>query len=505
MIEGHALPARRKGGGVARSALGVAALVLTVSASRTLSTPLVPPPSIVVGTNVHVSHPFGDINHHEVVLAAHPTQSVLLACSMLGDRRDRAVNSVAYRSADGGQTWSLAATSQEHFADDPTCAYSLDGTAYFVTKTNTGVDMVPGASSDTDSLHIRRSSDGGTTWDPVIHSVHANDRPFVAVDTTRGPRRGTLYAAYDDHIHGESGRHGNDDFRHLLVLAASRDRGTTFPIQAQRALLDQRGDTGSASLACGAVVLSTGAVFVLQHHLLLGANNAGTGKLRELGGWLQLFASRDGGHTLQLVSKVGNVSSGYNEPASRGVTATIAADPGSPRFRDRLYVAWTDFTTQRGIIRLRVSSDEGRTWSTPVAIGEDRDGAAPNDSPDNYMPTLAVNRDGVVGITWHDRRARPGNSAYDVRFAASLDGGATWLPSVAVSTAPNDQRQQRKGKPADERASAGSAWRPAEGSFLVTGGDTAGLAADADGRFHALWIDNRSGVQQVWTALITIR
>jgi hypothetical protein len=36
-------------------------------------------------------------------------------------------------------------------------------------------------------------------------------------------------------------------------------------------------------------------------------------------------------------------------------------------------------------------------------------------------------------------------------------------------------------------------------------GDTAGLVADADGVFHALWIDNRTGVHQVWTATIAVR
>ncbi|MEP7347279.1 MAG: sialidase family protein, partial [Gemmatimonadaceae bacterium] len=445
------------------------------------------------------------INHHETVIAAHPRRPTLLACSMLGDTRDRAVNTVAYRSNDGGATWALASIADEHFADDPSCAYGPDGTAYFVTKTNTGVGMVRGASSDTDSLHIRRSRDGGTTWDPVLHSIHANDRPWIAIDTTRGARRGTLYVTFDDHVHGENGRHGNDDFRHLLVLAASRDQGRTFPVAAARALLDQRGDTGSASLAAGVVVLSNGTTVVLQHHLLLGANNTGTGKLRELGGWLQVFVSPDGGHSLQQAAKIADVSSGYNLAASRGVTGTIAADPGSARFRDRLYVAWTDFSSGRGIIRFTSSQDEGRTWSAPTALGEDRTASEPNGSPDNYMPTLAVNRDGVVGISWHDRRARPGNAAYDVRFAASMDGGETWLASVAVSTAPNDEQQQRKGASTGRPSPDVPGWRPAEGTFLASGGDTAGLAADAEGRFHALWIDNRTGVQQVWTAPITIR
>src|SRR5207248_239952 len=109
-------------------------------------------------------------------------------------------------------------------------------------KTNTGQGMVPGSSSDTDSLRIRRSPDGGTRWDPVIHSVHANDRPFIAVDTSSGHYRGRLYAAFDLHVHGESGGHTNDDFRHLMALATSLDRGATFPLRTERALLDQGGD-----------------------------------------------------------------------------------------------------------------------------------------------------------------------------------------------------------------------------------------------------------------------
>jgi hypothetical protein len=100
------------------------------------------------------------------------------------------------------------------------------------------------------------------------------------------------------------------------------------------------------------------------------------------------------------------------------------------------------------------------------------------------MPTVAVNKDGIVGVLWYDRRDSDDNLSYYARFSASTDGGATWLPSVRVSESPNTA----KGK-------SGSG---------VTGGDTAGLAASADGIFHALWIDNRTGVQQVWTSAITV-
>jgi hypothetical protein len=36
------------------------------------------------------------------------------------------------------------------------------------------------------------------------------------------------------------------------------------------------------------------------------------------------------------------------------------------------------------------------------------------------------------------------------------------------------------------------------------GGDTSGLAADANGVFHALWADQRSGIGQVYSATIAV-
>jgi hypothetical protein len=36
-------------------------------------------------------------------------------------------------------------------------------------------------------------------------------------------------------------------------------------------------------------------------------------------------------------------------------------------------------------------------------------------------------------------------------------------------------------------------------------GDTAGLAADAVGTFHPLWVDKRTGVLQVFTAKVSVR
>ena len=58
------------------------------------------------------------------------------------------------------------------------------------------------------------------------------------------------------------------------------------------------------------------------------------------------------------------------------------------------------------------------------------------------------------------------------------------LSSVRISTAANEMQS---------------------GETRLNGGDTAGLGADASGVFHPVWIDNHTGVPQVWTASVAVR
>jgi hypothetical protein len=105
-----------------------------------------------------------------------------------------------------------------------------------------------------------------------------------------------------------------------------------------------------------------------------------------------------------------------------------------------------------------------------------------------YMPALAVNKEGIVAVTWYDRRGlptKPGSTppfhaaGCNVRLRVSLDGGQSWQPSVRVN----------------EQAIQSTIWDLR---------DTAGLAADAAGTFHPVWIDDRTGTRQVWTAVVRV-
>src|SRR5262245_7763249 len=191
-------------------------------------------------------------------------------------------------------------------------------------------------------------------------------------------------------------------------------------------------------------VLSDGTVVVLYTEQRVGGRNAATAKLTELSASLHVLRSTDGGDSLEPSVQIATLQSGYNAAHTRGVPARMAVDALSPRFRDRLYVVWTDISSGRGRIMSAHSSDAGKTWSQPIAVDDDVPAHGPNAGPDAFMPAVAVNRDGVVGVTWYDRRDNPDNQGYTVRFAASLDGGTTWLPSARVSTGANDRSQQKE-------------------------------------------------------------
>lgn len=449
---------------------------------------------IAVGANVQVSAARPDAWHREVVIATDPKHAErLIACSMFATP-ETGTNTAGYVSVDGGRTWSAPIVSAEKFSDDPTAAYGPDGTVYFIAKTET---IYPRhSSSDSDELYIRRSRDGGKTWDPVIRGTLANDRPFMAIDNTNGTNRGNMYVAFNEHVHGESSAHRPGDtahthkpeeFRNTVRLVTFTNHADGIKYVYDRVFMDQENGKIASPNVGATLVLSDGTVAILADHTLHGTGGqATTGKPHEEKAWLELFLSTDGGETMDPALKIADIQSTYNLANSRGVTGNMAADTGGGRFNDRLYVVWADIASGRGRILFTRSDDRGKTWSSPKPIDDDSDRVS--GGPDDYMPEIAVNKNGVVGVQWYDRRDNPDNKGYYVRFAASLDGGDTWSPSVRVSEAPNSVPQNM---------SPGV-------HFSLTGGDTAGLAPDSNGTFHSLWVDDRTGIQQVWTATVDV-
>jgi hypothetical protein len=436
---------------------------------------------VVVGRNVHVSASLGEFRYHECVIAADPADPTRLFASAM-HWRGNDVDIAGFYSRDGGATWQLGC---ERVAQpgkrlcDPSVAFGPDGSVYMVYLRSDPNSRNPLGTEGAEGLDFLVSPDGGKTWEERAKITRDIDRPWIAVDTTTGPGRSRLYCI------------GNVD---EPIFYSSADGAKTLappltPLAGRKLVNCRPGNP---------VVMADGTVLLVYEDRHA---RSGTGRHRPR---LLTLRSIDGGRTLTECARVNTnwwhdtVLSSKNSVA--GVEfPQLAADPGSPRFADRVYCVWMDGTNHEGMrIFFSGSPDRGTTWSQPVVVSEQPMQGGADGEYITFMPSVAVNKDGVVAVSWYDRRGLPKSmlvpmqvegvkphayklvaEGWNVRLRVSLDGGATWLPTVQV----NEQ--------------------PGRGEIDV--GHTAGLAAGADGRFHPAWIDNRTGKNQLWTAAVEVR
>ncbi len=472
-----------------------------------------------VGPTVHVSTALPTTTHDEVSLGTDPTDPQrLVACSIVdtplfsGQHGNR---TVVYTSFDGGRTWALGTRSTLE-ASDPSCVYGPDGAAYFA---SIGSDKDIGG-----ALELRRSTDGGHTWGLPLLSK-GGDRPWLAMDPAHGGKAGALYvvdqerldALQPDSLHGLMG----------LYLRRSIDGGETWSALAIRLQMGGSVKPGSEASPSRAVVLSDGTVMVLYE----GFERSSTvmpvrAGMESRGFAYYVTSSTDSGRTLSEGVKIARYVQFYGgSAATPGGLATLAADVGRrSSFPNRLYAAWADVRSGRSEIYFSYSTDKGRTWTPPRVVSDDSAWPAPKTGPDNELPTLAVNANGAVGLMWYDRRDNSDNLGFYPRFRASLDGGDTWSPSVRLTDQPDRFVQPDGTQLATEVTQPGDVGELAEpdedsgararrvGPLSVhvrnfewiANGHTAGLEADARGVFHPLWVDNRTGVKQVYTTAVTV-
>ena len=469
---------------------------------------------ITVGPNVQVSIAHAQENHGETLVAADPSDpNRLIGCSMIfpDPLKRRWSDGITYFSDDGGAHWipSLYASVGEAGAGDPACGFGPKGKAY-------SAILAPPLKSEADDLVIYRSDDGGKTWgEPFFLDSHI-DREYITVDTAGRKYKGRVYI--------------NGTCSSRLI---DRERTATDPASTEIGISVQRSVDGGASFKTPLRHFST------PPHYVLGMGNgvvlsddtyvAVFGERRDSAevmdkppynspnSWLKVITSEDGGESFTPATIVSDWYMNYGEIGSTSsIVPVIAVDSSTSPFRDRLYAVWPDFRSGRGEILLSYSADKGKKWSKPRVVNDDRAWLAPARGPDDVMPVVAVNKDGVVGVMWYDRRDNPHNYGWWVRFAASLDGGETIGSSVPVSTAPASIRLQDPiklegvslggGKPRGWYEEAGNLQVQAGlgTMFSFNGGHTAGMAADAGGYFHPFWIDNRTGVEQIWTASVSV-
>ena len=454
--------------------------------------------TISAGPNVHVSRARSDVPHYENIAAGDPVHAGrMISCIHVYTRVGPYIfDQQCYTTFDGGKSWEPTLRVAEGYGQgDPVEAYGRGDTVYVVA-------LVLGDTTTPDSTAIRnrktqvyRSVDGGRVFELTAKFAFI-DREFIVVDRTNGPYAGRVYVAGSNNLSGLDGQTLG-----AIQIYRSLDAGRTFLGPGIAASTD---GLGGGFRSGTAAVLSDGTLIALISVSRAGraqSDDPRTGPNSEM----RVVTSADGGETFTKSVTVAPYFSDRRR-SEGGVVGQLVADPGTAAFKDRVYVVWPAVVQDRIQVQFSYSADKGKTWSKAVVVNDDRNPAESGNGPDHLLPAIGVNKDGVVLVTWHDRRESGDNLGWRLRGAASLDGGETFSASVPIASASNAYPPTTPWDIETRSASSasGAVLSAAIEPFFIAGGHTTGMAVDAGGAFFPTWGDNRTGVAQLWTAPITV-
>lgn len=289
-------------------------------------------------------------------------------------------------------------------------------------------------------IFVRRSLDGGKTWDKEIATVIAQpsktgiafeDKPYIIADATHSPYAGNLYIGWTEFTAIKS----------VILFSRSTDSGVTWstPMEISSHEGLPRDETGAVEGFTGAVA-ADGTLYAAWSD----------------GEEIVLAKSQDDGRTFSPSRPI------LKTTASFFSISGIMRANGFPVLRidtraNLLYLTWADYRNGDLDVLVTSSADGGEHWAEPIRVNTD----TIHNGADQFFPWLAVDQqDGAVNLIFYDRRSDPDNRKCTVTLARSTDGGRTF---------------------ANYRWSA-QAFDPA-GAFI---GDYLGIAASG-GRVYGIW------------------
>jgi hypothetical protein len=280
---------------------------------------------------------------------------------------------------------------------------------------------------------------GGTTW-PVNVTAGAGqggnnaDKNWMAADSTStSPYAGRLYVVWTDLSTNPW----------TVYSTYSTDQGANWSTAFQLSSADE-----SQVWPSHVAVAPDGDVYTAWHSQTGFLDPSGQDVPDGVSGQIVFRRSDNGGVNFQTRTfpyNPGEADATYNvQHEANGVIPGfrswlfgslqpwILADPSQP---GRVYVVAPDDpdddvdTGDPSDIFIVISDDSGDTWSGPMRID---DGTAGNFE---VMPTAAIDPiTGAIAVSYYTNEAGDtdisGNFRLDLRVVNSLDGGATWLPSI---------------------------------------------------------------------------
>ncbi len=390
----------------------------------------------VLGQNINVPSKFS-LPLVEPHISAHPRDNnrLLMAAMVVTDinRPYESCRLLSFASKDGGFTWTE--TVHDWWGYDPWTVILQDGKAVMSWIGTHGkfIDQYP--------TQLFSSDDAGNSWSPKVQQVS-------------GGHDGTKLAALADAVYFTTVQFDQNMGADVILL--SRKARGEFEIVSRIA------GGGSRLNFCEPVVLTNGSVVVPASRFQEEA-------------WVQLFEP-----STQKLSEPKTITS---RPGGARGYMRLTSDAGktSP-FKDRVYFARAAGSQAKGEgILINYSVDGGNKWSEDIRLD-----LFERPASNARVVSIAVNRGGVLGISWMDG---PSDTECALYFAASFDGGESFTRPFQVS--PLTQRRTNKNGGVANKFPGGGHYR--------------GMAPRVDGSFQLIWSDSRDGIFKLYTCNVVVR
>jgi hypothetical protein len=378
-------------------------LLTTLHAQET--TPSAEQLPLAPGRVITITPQAGNLNEPSIAVNAKTPSQVVAAYQNQA--------SVAY-SQDGGNSWKTAdGTSATDYkvSGDVSITYDKHGTAIlcYIAFDKLGTMNYWARGATRNGIFVRRSLDGGATWEAAARTVIAwptkagipfEDKPYIVADNTDSKYAGNLYVGWTQWRIDES----------VMLFSRSTDGGQTWssPVDISSHHGLPRDDNGAVEGFTGAVA-ADGTLYAAWVD----------------GNSIAITSSRDGGKTFAKSRSVIQTAPLYFDLAGlqrANGFPQIAIDPRHGP-KGRLYVTWSDYRDGDIGVYCATSDDGGKSWSNAVRVNSN----PAHDGTDQFFQWLAVDPvTGAANVIFYDRRLDPANRKTTVTLARSTDGGHTF-------------------------------------------------------------------------------
>jgi hypothetical protein len=316
---------------------------------------------------------------------------------------------------------------------DPVVFCSSARQFYYSSLLETAVTDSQGNFLPITAVSVSASATGGVTWGiPMVAvgkdgNTHFLDKPWSTYDPGNPLQ---LYVTYTDFDFSGTSAACPEDFRTAIEIVSSADGGNTWGAPT---IIDQVcGVSGTGVQGSNVLVSPDGSVYVAYEFFPATVNNE-----------IHITRSIDHGGTFGAIVKVAaDVTPNGAQGLLQGLFRNnefpqLAVDRSSNPSRGTLYVVWSD--GRNNVVAdvsagtyaypdavIAKSTDGGLTFSVPQAVSPTPANFA-GTGRDQFFPSVAVDKDGHVGVCYYDRRGSANNTVIDRFCSVSSDQAQSWV------------------------------------------------------------------------------